>query len=123
MKNIVIYKLIICFSLILILAACGSNKNPYDISDDTLDQVQTRVADVFMPKSIIDNYKKEDIIITNICKAEHPFEYDNVDYIFQFKTADDEYEHEVAIYKDDNKVGTGGQYKEIEGTCKPVNYQ
>lgn len=123
MKNIVISKQIICLSLILMLAACGSNANPYDISDETLDKVQTKVAESFLPKSIIDDYKKEDIIITNICKAEHPLGNENVDYIYQYKTDDDEYESEVAIYKDDNKVGTGGQYKEIEDTCESVNYE
>lgn len=116
-------KLIVVPVLALVMTACGSNANPYDVSDETLDKVQTRVAESFLPKSIIDDYKKEDIIITNICKAEHPFGNENVDYIYKYKTDDDEYESEVAIYKDDNKVGTGGQYKEIEDTCESVDYQ
>ncbi|GAA3713167.1 hypothetical protein GCM10022378_00080 [Salinicoccus jeotgali] len=116
-------KLIVVPVLALVMTACGSNANPYDISDETLDKVQTRVAESFLPKSIIDDYKKEDIIITNICKAEHPLGNENVDYIYQYKTDDDEYESEIGIFKTDDKVKRLGQYEIVEGTCESVNYQ
>lgn len=116
-------KLITIPVLAILMTGCSSNSNPYDIEDETLDSVQQEVAESFMPKSIIDDYEKENIIVTHICQAEHDLGHENVDYIFQYKTDDNEYESEVAIYKDEDRVGTPGQYKAIEGTCEEVNYQ
>ena len=116
-------KLMIIPFLAILMTACNSNSTPYELDTETLDKVQTKVSESFMPKSIIDNYEKENIIITHICEAEHDLDHENVDYIFQYKTDDDEYESEVALYKDENEVGTTGQYKPIEGTCEEINYQ
>lgn len=116
-------KLMIIPCLAIVMTACNSNSTPYDVDTETLNKVQTEVAESFLPKSIRDNYEKENIIITNVCEAEHDMGYENVDYIFQYKTDDDEHESEVAIYKDENRVGTSGQYYPSEGTCEEVNYQ
>src|SRR5699024_7584412 len=111
-------RLMIIPFLAIVLTACNSNSTPYDIDTETLDYVQENVAQSFMPKSIIDNYDKENIIITNVCQAEHDMGHENVDYIFQYKTDEEEYEREVALYKDKNRVDRSGQYKTIEGNSK-----
>lgn len=116
-------KIIIIPLFVLIVSACNNNSIPYEVDTETLDYVQERVSESFMPISISDDYEKENIIITNICQAEHPMGHDNVDYIFQYTTDDNEYESDVAIYEDENEVGKPGQYEVIDGTCEAVNYQ
>lgn len=116
-------KLMIIPLLAIVMTACNSNSNPYDVDTETLDKVQKKVTESFMPKSIKENYEKENIIITHVCQAEHDLDRENVDYIFQYKTDDDEYESEVALYKDENRIGSTGQYTSVEGTCEEVNYQ
>lgn len=116
-------KIMIITTMVLVLSACQNNSNPYEIEDETLDFVQENVSNSFMPKSIIDDYEKENIIINSVCQATHDLGHENVDFIFQYSTDDDEYESEVALYKDENKVGRPGQYYAVEGSCEEVNYQ
>lgn len=116
-------KLIIIPVLAIVLTACQNNSNPYEIEDETLDFVQESVSNSFMPKSIIDDYEKENIIINSVCEATHDLGHENVDFIFQYTTDDNEYESEVALYKYENRIGTTGEYYAVEGSCEEVSYQ
>lgn len=118
MKKMIIIPLILIF-----VTACSSNSNPYEIDTKKLDNAQKRISETFLPKSIIDEYEKEDIIITQVCEAQNELERENVDYIFKYMTVDEEYESEVAHYIEENEVDRPGKYSPIEETCEVYNYQ
>lgn len=115
-------KKLFSITLFLMLLTACSNDNPYDIPEETLDNVQSQIADTFLPKSIGGDYDAENIIIRNVCEAEHPMGNDNVDYIFEYHTDDDEYSSDIALYTD-GEINLGGQYEPVEGTCEEYNYQ
>lgn len=106
----------------LILFTACSNDNPYDIPEDTLNNVQEQIADTYLPQSIGGDYEAENIIIRNVCEAEHPMENDNVDYIFEYSTDDDEYSSDIALYSD-GEINHGAQYEPVDGTCEEYQYQ
>lgn len=118
MKKIILIPLILIF-----ITACSSNSNPYEIDTAILDNAQKTISETFLPKSIIDEYSEEDIIITHVCEAQNELERENVDYIFKYKTADNEYESEVAHFIEENEVDRPGKYSAIEDTCEEYNYQ
>lgn len=119
-------KLIVLSLSLITLTACNNNSqanDPFDLSTETLENVQERISETYLPKSIIDDYEQENIIITNVCEAEHLQDHDNVDYIFMYKTDDNEYENEVALFSDGEVKRTGASYSVAEETCEEYNFQ
>lgn len=50
------------------------------------------------------------ILLPHVCEAQNELERENVDYIFKYKTADNEYESEVAHFIEENEVDRPGKY-------------
>jgi len=114
-------KLVAVTLMFVLLAACGNN-NPYDIPEETLSNVQSQIAETYLPKSLSDDYEAENIVIRNVCEAKHPMGNDNADYVFEYNTEDDEHSSDVVLYSD-GEIGTGGQYEAAEGSCEEYQYQ
>lgn len=108
----------------LLLGACGTEKYPFDLdkkkTEDSIKATALRYIPVDLRKN---NYKKDDFVVTKICKAEaQSYAKDSKDqyqYFVFVKTKDDEYEGNFLMNKK-YKSELKSLYEVDETSCERV---